>query len=114
MYWGSLKGLNLKPELLVAHYCGNNHIIPRGNDTIEADDRVIIITKIYAEGSRRYIAERIDTYMNTRKIISSLGKVLKVEALLMHCDVGGIILSRIVMDNICDDYSDNVTSRSCR
>ncbi len=41
-----LKGLNLKPELLVAGITrGNNHIIPRGNDTIEADDRVIIITK---------------------------------------------------------------------
>ena len=41
-----LKDLSLKPDLLVAGITrGNSHIIPRGHDTIEADDRVIIITK---------------------------------------------------------------------
>jgi trk system potassium uptake protein TrkA len=41
-----LKELKLKPNLLIASIMrGDSHIIPRGDDTIEADDRVIVITK---------------------------------------------------------------------
>lgn len=42
----SLKELKLKPNILVANITrGNNHIIPGGDDTIEAGDRVVVITK---------------------------------------------------------------------
>lgn len=41
-----LKELKLKPNLLIASITrGDRHIIPRGDDTFEANDRVIVISK---------------------------------------------------------------------
>jgi len=41
-----LKDLKIKQNILIASITrGDRHIIPRGDDTIEANDRVIVISK---------------------------------------------------------------------